>query len=270
MFDQVVNRRPASKLRSVLVVGSALAHGLVVAAVAVGAMWHIDKLPLGPDTDPVVLNFPKPPAGAGSLPEGARLKPKDPPKDPIKTKVKDTVQPVPPPTEPVIAPPIGDPVADVGTGAGAGGDGPPGDGPPCDGPACADLPPCADPPCATDGDPPKEQPKPEPVVRVDPPVLPPNVAKGLRIDGDDQIRPTRDVQLGMLNAGQETVRGTFRLCVDAGGAVSSVKRLGSTGYDAYDADLMRGMQSWRYRPYMVDGQPAPMCTVVVFSYRIKA
>jgi hypothetical protein len=52
--------------------------------------------------------------------------------------------------------------------------------------------------------------------------------------------------------------GTFRICLDEAGAVTSVLPIRSTGFGAYDAERMTAMRQWRYAPYEVDGAPVPV------------
>lgn len=273
MFDQVVVRPRRRPIQSVLIVGSAIIHAAVVAGLVVAGMWQVDRVAMGPEANEITFRDPMPSLGAAALPAG---KPQtvDRPKI-VKVKPDVPVQPLL--TEPEVTldtgPATGDDTGKTGGGQGTGcrpADAAPGEGtdlPPC---SDSDLPPCEDPPCSEDGEPTVPEvkvvlPPPPP-----PPNVPPTVAKGLRMSGDEQIYPPRDVQLTMVRNGHDTVRGTFQLCVDEGGTVSSVRRLRTTGYDGYDAELVRAMHGWRYRPYLVAGKAAPMCTVQVFVYRIKS
>jgi hypothetical protein len=38
------------------------------------------------------------------------------------------------------------------------------------------------------------------------------------------------------------------------------------GSTAYDRKLEREIYGWNYRPFRVDGEPAPVCTVFTFVY----
>ena len=260
MFEQIVTRPPRRAIKSVLIVGSAVVHAVVVAGIVVAGMWKVDLLPLGPDRADIVLNVPKPPSGAAQLPAGQAqtvIKPHI-----IKVRPKDAVQPsiVKPDSPPTVAVST---TAAIGTGLGTGDTAIDGDE--------TDGPPCPAEPCVIGGDPVDPV---EPAVTTPPPVkkpdtVRPDLARGLRTSGDEQIFPPRTVQLDMVHAGKDRVQGTFQLCVDERGSVSSVRQLKSTGYQAYDSELIDAMRRWRYRPYLVAGEPAPMCTVQVFVYRIK-
>ena len=261
MFDQIVTRPPRSPIKSVLIVGSAVVHAVVVAGIVVAGMWKVDLLPLGPERPDIVLNIPKSPSGAAQLPAGQTqtvIKPKV-----VKIRVKDVVQPTI--LKPDLTPTAATTATTTSTIPGGGGDslvpGDDTDGPPCPAAPCV--------PGGGGGGGDDDDDKPEPVVVKQIETLPPTVAKGLRMSGDEQVFPPRTVQLDMVHAGKGQVQGTFQLCVDERGTVSSVRQLKSTGYQAYDSELADAMRRWRYRPYMVAGEPAPMCTVQVFVYRIK-
>jgi len=40
----------------------------------------------------------------------------------------------------------------------------------------------------------------------------------------------------------------------------------STGSIHYDRRIERMIYAWRYRPFLIDGEPAPACTAVTFIY----
>ncbi|HVV87961.1 MAG TPA: energy transducer TonB [Kofleriaceae bacterium] len=265
-----------------LIVGSAIAHAVVAASLAVVAMWHVDLVSVGADGGDVKIQAARLPA-AQTPPSGGRLQVQHPKQ--VKVKIKELVQP---PTTP--SPPAPTPGPDSSATAAAGtGTGEPAtcsvDGVPAGLPACtcstdgfpAGLPPCGKVACEGPdcGGPPIDAGvDAAPIVEKEV-LVPPNLAKGLRYQGDDQILPSRATQLEMVRAGKETIHGTFKLCVDREGTVTSVRTLASTGYDAYDQSLVDGMYGWRYHPYLLKrtaddpGVPAPICTVVMFVYRIQ-
>ena len=102
-----------------------------------------------------------------------------------------------------------------------------------------------------------------------PPILPPDVAKGLLLTSTDTIHPPDAVRVDMVHAGKDNVEARLKLCVDEGGHVSSVKLLKGTGFEAYDRHLMSAMNAWRYRPYKVNNIATPMCTVQQVVYRMR-
>ena len=92
------------------------------------------------------------------------------------------------------------------------------------------------------------------------------VIEGKRIAGERAVAPDDLEKYAIQEAGNPKVTGTFRICLDDTGAVESVLPMRSTGLGGYDAKIIKVMRQWKYSPYMVDDQPVPVCTVVVFIY----
>jgi TonB family protein len=101
------------------------------------------------------------------------------------------------------------------------------------------------------------------------PILPPSVAKGLRLSGNEQIYPPEITRVEMLHQGKDAVQATVQVCVSAGGTVDNVRLLKATGFRDYDEVLTREIREWKYKPYLVDGKKSPMCTVSIIIYRMK-
>jgi TonB family protein len=103
-----------------------------------------------------------------------------------------------------------------------------------------------------------------------PPAPPQNVAptvlEGQRIVGDKHIQPDDVTKVEIARSGKEKIVASFKLCVDARGAVTTVNLLKSSGFPAYDRKLQAGIKAWRYKPYLIDDKPAPVCTAVTFIY----
>jgi TonB family protein len=57
------------------------------------------------------------------------------------------------------------------------------------------------------------------------------------------------------------------MCLTAGGVISGIRTISSSGFPAYDRKIRSKMRLWRYRPYRVNGKPVPICTVVTFVYK---
>jgi TonB family protein len=128
---------------------------------------------------------------------------------------------------------------------------------------------CAIPPCEEPKDPIVEQPKIElPKPKVQPPkrIAPQDL---VRIGGRDDIQPPEHVKRQMIADDKLKSTGTFELCVNEAGTVSSVKLLRSTNYPDYDNRLAGAVRGWRYRPHMVNGLAVSVCSTVTFIYSIK-
>jgi hypothetical protein len=93
----------------------------------------------------------------------------------------------------------------------------------------------------------------------------PSVFATLRISGETQIVPDEPTRKAIAKADKRII-GSFKLCVDTKGIVSSVALLKSTGYRDYDAKLQFTMRSWRYRPTLAGGKPVAICGIVTFLY----
>ena len=153
--------------------------------------------------------------------------------------------------------------ATAGTGSGSGAGSGSGSGDPTSTGHCLDN--------CDDGGIPKLPPPPPP--RIDPPqpqVLPPNALSALWVSGDNRdIHPPDTVVTQMTRDGKDHAVGVFKLCLSTGGDVTSVAMLKSTGYDPYDHRIAAAIHNWRYRPFMVDNKPAPVCSSVRFEFTIR-
>lgn len=283
MFDALIEKPRPRRWQTAVIIGSAALHAGVLAVVVVGAMWRIEKLEFTSGAD-VTFRVPPPPGDSAPPPGAEKLAVKSATVKPIKVKppiVQPTIIKDPDPT------PTGSDTGSTDPNAGAGGTGGTGDDPTATGQ-------CLTPPCLGDGGG-VEVPQCEDLVdndgdghvdRLDPackagraresddptttpPIVPPHVAKGLRIAGNEQIHPPEMVRIEMLHQGKDMVQATIQVCVSARGAVDQLRVLKSTGYRSYDETLTREMREWRYKPYRVSGVPSPMCTVAVIIYRMR-
>ncbi|ACY17432.1 energy transducer TonB [Haliangium ochraceum] len=107
---------------------------------------------------------------------------------------------------------------------------------------------------------------PVPPVPPAPRVVDTGAVEARRIAGEAHIHPDHATKLAMARDGRARVRAQVEMCLSAQGAVTRTRLVHSSGYDAYDAAIQARMRSWRYRPYVVGGEPAPVCTRVTFVY----
>lgn len=87
-----------------------------------------------------------------------------------------------------------------------------------------------------------------------------------RTSAKAQIPPPLAVVDQMSRRGPKRIEAEFRLCLSPQGRVSDINLTISSGFPVYDRKLFEGMQRWRYRPYLEDGKPTPVCTAVTFVY----
>jgi hypothetical protein len=99
------------------------------------------------------------------------------------------------------------------------------------------------------------------------PIVPPNALEASRISGDKLIEPDDVTKTEIQRAGRDHLSGTFKLCLSSAGTIESVAILKPTGFAAYDRKIESTIAStWRYRPFLVDNKPTPVCTAVTFKY----
>jgi outer membrane biosynthesis protein TonB len=102
-------------------------------------------------------------------------------------------------------------------------------------------------------------------------IIAPNALSATRTAGDLAIQPDEATTIEITKAAAGKISGTFKYCLDVTGAVDSVTVLKSIGFPAYDQTLMSTMRStWRFHPFMVRGQPAPVCSTTTFVYEPAA
>jgi periplasmic protein TonB len=111
------------------------------------------------------------------------------------------------------------------------------------------------------------EPPPAPELPRQPRTVPPTTIEAQRVAGEKFIQPDEATKLQMARDGRERVQAMVKMCLSAQGDVTSTRLGQSSGYDEYDALIMGTMQAWKYRPYLVDNQPAPVCTQVTFIYQ---
>jgi TonB family protein len=73
----------------------------------------------------------------------------------------------------------------------------------------------------------------------------------------------------LIERHQVAVHAVIKLCVDATGKVARVILLKSSGYPAYDEKIVTETKGWKYKPYVVDGKPVPVCTALTFIYSLE-
>ena len=100
--------------------------------------------------------------------------------------------------------------------------------------------------------------------------MPPAALEASRVSGEKMIEPDDATKTAIQQRGRDKIVGTFELCLDETGAVSTVRMLKSTGFDAYDKKILDTISgTWKYKPFLVNGTPAVVCTAVTFIYSQK-
>jgi TonB family protein len=99
-------------------------------------------------------------------------------------------------------------------------------------------------------------------------VVPQDFIEGLRISGTTQIHPPESVRVKMIHLDVHKLTASVKMCLSTTGGVNSLSVLDSTDHPEYDRKLLREMRGWKYRPYTVNGKPVPVCTSVLFVYKL--
>jgi hypothetical protein len=111
-------------------------------------------------------------------------------------------------------------------------------------------------------------PAPRPIVPRDgePASVAPQALEADRIAGEKNIVPSDADKTMIAGSRNHRLIGSFKVCIDTQGEIANVSMLKTTGVFGYDRRIERTIYSWRYRPFLIDGHPAPVCTVVTFIY----
>jgi hypothetical protein len=103
-----------------------------------------------------------------------------------------------------------------------------------------------------------------------PTVVAPAALDANRIAGDKSIVPDETTMDAISRAGSDKLISSYKVCVNAEGAIATVSQLKSSGFPAYDEKIQNTIRrEWRYRPYLVNGKPTPVCTAFRFIYSQK-
>lgn len=94
----------------------------------------------------------------------------------------------------------------------------------------------------------------------------PKILEALRITGQKAIYPDPDTRKALAASSHPRLVGSFKVCITTRGSVESVAVMRSTGSISYDRKIERTMYAWKYRPFLVDGEPVNTCTAVTFIY----
>jgi protein TonB len=242
-FD-AAKRRKLPKWAGPLLSAMLLLHVVLFLTMWVKTIWDIEQLERPKNMVDLAVAPPPPPPPP---PPKGGVKPHDVQITPKKVRVRDIVQPVKIEKQEVAAPvEVGDPNGVEGgvEGGVVGGD--------LNGVVAAPPPPPPPPPPAP------------------PANVPPTALDANRIAGEKNITPDDVTKTEIQRAGRDKLIGSFKLCITAEGNVASVSQLKSTGYGAYDSKITSTIRGeWRYRPFMVNGKPTPVCTAVTFIYSQK-
>jgi protein TonB len=241
---EAAKHRKMPKWAVPLMTAMLLFHVVLFLTMWVKTIWDLEQLERPKNTVDLAIAPPPPPPPP---PPKGGVKPQDVQITPKKVRVRDIVQPVKIEKQET-APPVesGDPMGVEGgeEGGVAGGE--------LGGVVAAPPPPPPPPPPA----PPQN--------------VAPTALDALRIGGEKNIIPDDVTKTEISRSGKDKLIGSYKLCITVDGNISSVVQLKSTGFPAYDNKITSTIRGeWRYRPFMVNGKPTPVCTAVTFIYSQK-
>lgn len=98
-------------------------------------------------------------------------------------------------------------------------------------------------------------------------VVPAQLVESRRVAGTAALAPTDLTKVKFHERGIAAVRAEVQLCLDEAGAPKTIQLASSSCVPEYDAEILKGMAEWRYRPFELAGAPSPVCTTVVLVYR---
>lgn len=96
----------------------------------------------------------------------------------------------------------------------------------------------------------------------------PTALESLRVTGEKNLLPDDMTKIELQQSGRTKIVAALKLCIDVEGSVARVQVLKSSGFPAYDALLETTVRdTWRYRPFLINGQAVPVCTAVTWIYQ---
>jgi TonB family protein len=102
--------------------------------------------------------------------------------------------------------------------------------------------------------------------------VPPIVVKPdqlVRTAGETSIPPDEKTVAAFDRAGTYGALTSWKVCIDATGAVVEASVITSSGSISWDHELADGIRAWKFKPYLVDGQPVRVCTSYTFQWKAR-
>ncbi len=94
-------------------------------------------------------------------------------------------------------------------------------------------------------------------------------AEARRIAGVTQIHPPVRVKAWMYSKRMRRLTTRLQVCMSPVGLVEGVVVFDYSGSPGWDAALVQAVRRWRFRPYLVDDVPTPVCAGYTFIYNQK-
>jgi protein TonB len=111
-------------------------------------------------------------------------------------------------------------------------------------------------------------PPPRPAV-VAPKILPASELEKLRVGGDPQPSLPAGAKMIMHRDNVKKISLAVKVCVGEDGVPNSVKLVRSSDYGDANEKVLSDIRKWRFRPYLLNGSPVPVCTAALLSYQLQ-
>jgi len=95
----------------------------------------------------------------------------------------------------------------------------------------------------------------------------PGALESRRLSGERNIILDGTIMGSITRAGIDKLVSIVKVCVTADGAIASAEQMKNSGFPAYDDGIRATIRnSWKFRPYVVNGTPTPVCTALRFVW----
>jgi protein TonB len=106
-------------------------------------------------------------------------------------------------------------------------------------------------------------------VEAKPQAVPLNAIENSMIAGDKEIHLPPPILQVMSKQGIKQAILMIKFCINGSGNVTSVDVAKSCGYSEADQNVVSKVHEWKFKPYTVNGQAVPVCSVKMFRYVIE-
>jgi TonB family protein len=99
--------------------------------------------------------------------------------------------------------------------------------------------------------------------------IPPGDLEGLRVAGDRTPSLPGNIKAIARRDGVKQILVAAEVCVGTDGRVSSAKLLKASDYDEANEAILGAIRQWKFRPYLLDGEPNAVCSGIVLPYAVE-
>jgi protein TonB len=99
--------------------------------------------------------------------------------------------------------------------------------------------------------------------------VPPAELEGLRVAGVRTPPLPGNIKQIARRDGVKRILLAAEVCVGTDGHVTSARLVKASEYDEANESVLSAIRDWRFRPYLVEGVPSPICSGVVLPYAVE-